>query len=169
MTRSTRCGRLAAITTAALLVPAAAWALGPVGTSGPLADLAPTDPTLDGATARVQVVEIDDGTLVSLKVHGVDRALAGRTLGAHLHVGGCTAGDATGTGAHYNSSGGAEVSPTTEVWLDFTVTGGGTGHSIAKVPFTVPGGGAGSVVVHAAPTAPSGAAGAKLACLPVAL
>ena len=57
---------------------------------------------------------------------GVDRALAGRTLGAHLHVGGCTAGDATGTGAHYNSSGGAEVSPTTEVWLDFTVTGGGT-------------------------------------------
>lgn len=169
MNRSTRPRTLATATTLALLVPAAAWALGPVRASGPLADLAPTDPTLDGATARVQVVEVDDGTLVSLKVDGIDPALAGRTLGAHLHVGGCTAGDAAGTGGHVNSTGGVEVSPDTEVWLDITVTGGGTGHSVAKVPFTVPEGGAGSVVVHADPTAPSGAAGTKLACLAVAL
>lgn len=169
MNRSTRPRMLAAVTTAALLVPVTAWALGPVRATGPLADLAPSDPTLDGATARVQVVEVDDGTIVSLKVAGIDPSLAGRTLGSHLHVGGCTAGDAAGTGGHLNTTGGVEVSPTTEVWLDFTVTSGGTAHSIARVPFTVPEGGAGSVVVHADPTAPSGAAGTKLACLPVAL
>lgn len=169
MIRSARPRTLAAVTTAALLVPVTAWAMGPVRASGPLADLDAIDPTLDGATARVQVVEVEDGTIVSLKVDGVDPALAGRTLGAHLHVGGCTAGDAAGTAGHYNSAGGAEVSPSTEVWLDFEVTGGGNGHSVAKVPFTVPDGGAASVVVHANPTAPSGAAGPKLACIGVTL
>lgn len=169
MLRSIRHHTLAAATAAVLFVPAAAWAFGPTIASGTMADLDAVDPALDDATARVQVVPTPEATIVTLQVTGIDRALAGRTLGAHLHVGGCRAGDAAGTAGHYNSTGGTTVSSTTEVWLDFAVTPGGTGHSVARVPFTVPAGAAKSVVVHAEPTAPSGAAGAKLACLEVDL
>lgn len=163
---------LAGLTLAALLLPVTAWALGPVRADGPMTDLTAAHEALDGADARVQVVPTDDGTLVTLQVTGIDRALAGTTLGAHLHVGGCTSGADT-TGGHYNHTAGTAtpvIAPDTEVWLDFTVTPGGNGHSIARVPFLVAPDGAGSVVVHANPTNPTtGAAGTKLACIGIDL
>lgn len=168
----TRIRSLAGLTMAALLVPVAAWALGPVRAAGPMTDLTHAHAALDGAEARVQVVPADDGTLVTLQVSGIDPVLAGTTLGAHLHVGDCADGLDT-TGGHYNDTAGTAnpvVAPDTEVWLDFTVTPGGNGHSIARVPFLVAPNGAGSVVVHANPTNPTtGAAGTKLACIGIDL
>ena len=169
MTRTTRRSRaLAAVTGAAVVVPAvAALALSPVRASGPLTDVDPLSTALDGASAAVEVVPAADGTtIVTLHVRGMDRSLAGRTLGSHVHVGECAT--AASTAGHYKHGDGP-VSPTTEVWLDFEVTAGGTGRSQAHVPFSIPEDGAASVVIHAGPTQPSGAAGTKLACLPVDL
>lgn len=135
--------------------------------SGTMSDLSPgtTDPT-DGARARATAVSGHHGTKFVLKVRGLDRAAKGMMLGAHVHVGPCVVGDGAVAGPHYNSSGGATVDASTEVWLDITVGRHGTARATAKVPFVIPSGGARSIVIHAMPTAPSGAAGARLACLP---
>ena len=110
-------------------------------------------------------------TTAVLTVRGIDRAQAGRVYGAHLHVGPCVAGDGAAAGSHYNHdvvSGHVpvRVDPTTEVWLDLTVTRGGTARSVARVPF-VPTAGQRSVVIHQLPTDAAGVAGPRLACLPV--
>lgn len=151
---------------AALLVPATAFALAPTWSTGPLQTNADAANGLEDATATVQVVEGHDGTMVRLAVDGIKPSLADRTLGAHVHVGPCAPDLGLALG-HYNHGG--EVSPRTEVWLDFRVTTSGQGHSATHVPFTIAPGDAQSVVIHAEPTAPNGAAGARLACLGVNL
>ncbi len=155
-----------------LLSPATAGAGSPSRArgAGQLRDLqlTTTQPT-DHATAQVVATESGGTTTVTLKVQGLDHGAAGQTLGAHVHVGGCEAGDGGAAGPHYNSTGGSTISDETEVWLDFTVAANGTGRAAATVPFTIAAGDAGSVVVHALHTDhTTGAAGARWACVPVA-
>lgn len=138
-----------------------------VSGSGPLRDLdtAHANPT-DGATARVFAVAPGTGdTYVTLIVHGLDREAAGETFGAHVHTGTCVAGSGAAAGPHYNAGG--APSPTTEVWLDFTVLPGGVAVSQTVVPFEIPEGAAHAVVIHAHATDANGGAGARIACLPV--
>ena len=143
---------------------------GRVRGAGELQDLqvATSQPT-DGATAQVMATESNGTTTVTLKVQALDHAAAGTTLGAHLHVGSCVAGNGGAAGPHYNIGG--VPSPATEVWLDFTIEANGTAWAETTVPFVVPQGGATAVVIHAEathhdPPAP-GTAGIRLACLPV--
>ena len=148
--------------------PTAALAETRAQASGPLVDLQLTtaNPT-DGAFAKVLVTEHDGGSTVTLTVTNIRRSARGTTFGAHVHVGGCVEGNGSAAGPHFNIGGAA--SPSTEVWLDFTVRGRGIGSAVAQVPFIIPDGGAGSIVIHALPTDPTGAAGARLACIGVAL
>jgi Cu/Zn superoxide dismutase len=142
-----------------------------VSSSGVLSDLSPStaDPT-DGASATALVVShLDRGSLVVLRVAGLDSLAAGTTYGAHVHVGPCVAGDGAAAGPHYNTTGGTVIDPSTEVWLDFTVRSSGSALAVALVPFVVPAGGARSIVIHAMSTMPNGTAGARLACLPLEL
>jgi hypothetical protein len=136
---------------------------------GGLVSLSPASAGLfDDASAQLVLVGHRDASTVVLVVRGVDRSAQGRTFGAHLHTGPCVAGNGAAAGPHYNHSGVVPpvVDDQTEVWLDFTVTGGGTGQAVTRVPW-VPQPGAHSVVVHELPTAANGTAGARLACLPV--
>lgn len=133
-----------------------------------LRDLAPaTAGPFDAARAKL-TLDTSDGTRAVLIVHGVDPAVAGRTFGAHLHVGPCVAGNGAAALGHYNHSGTvpATVDDRTEIWLDVTINAEGNGRSVSRVDWA-PLAGARSVVVHANPTAPDGTAGARLACLPV--
>ena len=80
---------------------------------------------------------------------------------------------AAAAGAHYNVDvlAGllpAEVSPDTEVWLDFELNERGEGRSSTMVPF-VPTDGERAIVIHALPTSADGSAGARLACLPLTI
>jgi Cu/Zn superoxide dismutase len=140
--------------------------------TAPLTDLQPgVDDPLDGATARLIMIEYTGTTTFVLIVTGVDRAAAGQTYGAHLHVGACVAGDGAAAGPHYNQSvldgdDPVDVSDETEVWLDVTINAGGVGVSTTTVPFA-PEPGVRSVVLHAEATAPTGTAGPRLECLPV--
>ena len=118
----------------------------------------------DGAWAVASATVTEGQTVVVINVKDIS-AEAGTTFGAHVHVGPCVEANGAAALGHYNAGGG--VSPGTEVWLDFTVTGGGTGHATAIVPFAIEEGTARSIVIHALPTAPDGAAGARLACLPL--
>jgi Cu/Zn superoxide dismutase len=139
---------------------------------GELRDLALTSAgPLDGARAVLVMVSDDGHSTVRLHVYGIDRSVAGRTFGAHLHFGPCVEGNGAAAGPHYNTDVLAgqvppRVDETTEVWLDFTVTEGGTGHAVAEIPF-VPQPGNRAIVIHQEPTAPGGAAGPRLACLPL--
>ncbi|TCO42278.1 Cu/Zn superoxide dismutase [Kribbella antiqua] len=143
-----------------------------VTAQGELRDLVPaTEGPLDGARAVFVMVSRDGQSMARLQVSGVDRDAAGRTFGAHLHVGPCVEGNGAAAGPHYNSDTAAgqvppRVDATTEIWLDFTVTPGGTGYASTTVPF-IPLPGDRSVVIHQEPTDPNGAAGPRLACLPV--
>jgi Cu/Zn superoxide dismutase len=164
-----RFGWLAAAAIATALVTGS----GPAGAevsfvqaSGALRDLAPsTANATDNASAQVYAISTGTSTYVVLFVSGLDPAAAGTTYGAHVHVGPCVAGNGAAAGPHFNTGG--PPSPSTEVWLDFTVLPGGFGYATTSVPFVVPSGAAQSVVVHAQPTQPGGAAGARIACLPV--
>jgi Cu/Zn superoxide dismutase len=144
-------------------VPAAAGA--GLFSKGSLSDLSTVASPTDGAWAVATATVVEDRTIVRFEVKDLVGASAGTTFGAHVHIGPCVAGNGAAALGHYNHGGG--VSPDTEVWLDFTVTGGGTGHAVAIVPFAIPAGGAQSIVIHALPTAPDGTAGARLACLPL--
>ncbi len=176
MPSTTRTRILAPIVGAALILalvsPAEAGAGSPSRArgAGQLRDLQPaTSQPTDHATAQVVATESGGGTTVTLKVQGIDHAAAGSTMGAHVHVGPCEAGNGGAAGPHYNTTGGATISDATEVWLDFTVAANGTGIAVATVPFTIAPGAAGSVVIHAEHTNhTTGAAGARWACLPVA-
>ena len=141
--------------------------------AGPLQDLQVTSsqPT-DGATAQVVAKQSAGMTTVTLKVQALDHEAAGTTLGAHVHVGSCIAGNGGAALAHYNAGG--IPSAQTEVWLDFTIEANGTAWAETTVPFSIPQGGAASVVIHAeathhgpGPVPAPGTAGARLACLPV--
>ena len=136
-------------------------------TAGPLRDLQPAvaDPT-DGAYAQFAASASGGSTTAYFVLYGLNPAAAGEVHGAHVHTGPCVAGNGTIAGPHYNAGG--APSPTTEVWLDFTILGNGSAYATTTVPFVIPPGAAMSVVIHAAPTAPGGAAGARIACLPVA-
>ena len=140
---------------------------------GPLRDLQPAAVgPFDNADARlIMVSSRRNSTTFVFVVTGIDRAAAGTTYGAHLHVGPCVAGDPAAGGPHYNRSVIEGASPPvvndqTEVWLDFTVLPGGVGVATTRVPF-VPQPGNRAVVIHAEATQPNGTAGARLACLPV--
>ena len=142
---------------------------------GPLRDLQPAAVgPFDNADARLIMVSSrrNSTTFVFVfVVTGIDRAAAGTTYGAHLHVGPCVAGDPAAAGPHYNRSVIEGASPPvvndqTEVWLDVTVGPGGSAVAIARVPF-VPAPGNRAVVLHAEHTDDHGTAGARLACLPV--
>lgn len=124
-------------------------------------------PFADASAKLTLVGHAGDATAV-LVVHGVDPAEAGRTFGAHLHQGPCVDGNGPAAGPHYNHTGQppTTVSDQTEVWLDFTVDGGGNANAVAHVPF-VPTAGQRSVVIHERATAANGTAGDRLACLPV--
>jgi Cu/Zn superoxide dismutase len=136
---------------------------------GDLVDLSATtaDPFGD-ASAHLVMTPNAHGTLVHLRVNGIDVAATGNRYGAHLHAGPCVAGDAAAAGPHYNVSTSTPpvVNDQTEVWLDFTVADDGTGAADATVPFR-PAPGSRSVVIHADSTAPNGTAGPRLVCLPV--
>jgi Cu/Zn superoxide dismutase len=152
-------------------VPGVAWAdtARPyVQSIGSLVDLQPSTPNpTDGAQAQFYAFTVGDQTTAILVVRGLSDSV-GQTFGAHVHVGPCVAGMGTLAGPHYRSPATAPASPTTEVWLDFTVLPGGIAVSRTTVPFSIPAGAAQAVVIHAAPTASDGSAGARMACLPVA-
>ena len=137
---------------------------------GDLSDLAPTAAgPFDHASAKLVLVGgHGDAANIVLVVKGVDRSAVGQTFGAHLHTGPCVAGNGAAAGPHYNHSGVVPpvVDRSTEVWLDFTVTHGGTGQSSWHDGW-VPTHGQRSVVIHQNPTAADGTAGARIACLPV--
>lgn len=133
-----------------------------------LRDFAPAaSGPFDDARAKLTLVGTDSTQAVFV-VHGVDPAVAGRTFGAHLHVGPCVAGNGAAALGHYNHSTATPpvVNDQTEIWLDVTINDGGNGQSTARVDWT-PAAGPRSVVIHANPTAADGSAGARLACLPV--
>lgn len=160
---------LAAAASAAVLpgMASAATAKPFVQATGPLVDLMPTtaNPT-DGAQGRFYAYTSGGQTTAILVLTGISDSV-GQTFGAHVHVGPCVAGNGALALAHYRDPVSAAPSPTTEVWLDFTVQPGGVAVSRTTVPFVIPEGAAQSVVIHAAPTDSSGAAGARMACLPV--
>jgi Cu/Zn superoxide dismutase len=158
--------------TAAPLASAPAGGFGVHQWAGPLVDLQPgvTDP-FDAARARLVMVSQHGSTTAVLALTGVGAEAAGRTYGAHLHTGPCVEGNGAAAGPHYNDSTvrgvvPPVVGPSTEVWLDVTVSPAGTAVAVAHVPF-VPQPGDRSVVVHAQATDDHGTAGARLACLPV--
>ena len=140
----------------------------PIIVNAPLTDLSTstTDAT-DGASAYLVSFSYPGwGTRTVLVLTGLDPDAAGTTFGAHVHVGPCVQNNGAAAGPHYNAGGG--VSPSTEIWLDFTVRPGGVAYAQSQVPFVIDEGDAQSVVIHRLPTDPSGAAGARQACLPVA-
>ncbi len=156
------------------MVMVAILALGLVSTAAgnaifskaPLSDVSSlADPT-DGAWAVASAKVSDGRTSVVLNVKDLDRSEAGRRLGAHVHIGPCVAENGAAALGHYKVAG-AVASPETEVWLDFTITNGGTGHATAVVPFEIAPGAAQSIMVHALETQSTGFAGARLGCIPL--
>ena len=140
-----------------------------IETGGYLQDLQPaTTNATDGAWADLWVHQAGGHSTYWLFLSGLS-APAGTKYGVHVHVGSCVAGNGAAAGPHYNTGG--TPTDSNEVWLDFTVVGGGYGFASTNVPFVIEPGAAKSIVVHAEPTqdggATPGAAGARQACLPV--
>lgn len=140
-----------------------------IATEGALQDLQPaTVNATDGAYAEVWILQTATRSTYWFLVSDLT-APAGTKYGAHVHVGPCVAGNGAAAGPHYNTGGTA--SPETEVWLDFTVLGGGYGYASTTVPFVIEPGKAQAIIIHAEPTQPGpptpGAAGGRQACLPV--
>jgi hypothetical protein len=140
-----------------------------VRAAGPLSDLSSGANPTDGAHGRLVAMAPGNGTTYFVfVVRGLDPEAAGTTLGAHVHVGPCLAGNGGAAGPHYNTGTGGPPSPDNEVWLDFTILPGGLAYAYAVAPFEIAPGDAQSVVIHALPTEEgTGLAGARLACLPV--
>lgn len=169
---------VAAAAAAALAWPGGLAAAGPAAVSPAtrLTDLGGASANgLAGARAGLTLAghqgHAGAGATAVLRVSGIDRGQAGRTFGAHLHTGPCVANDGAAAGPHYNHDAATGRVPvvvdrTTEVWLDLTVSPGGSATTVTHVPF-VPSGGQRSVVLHALPTDAAGLAGARLVCLPV--
>jgi len=141
---------------------------------GELTDLRPTTKEpLDGATATAVMVGVNS-TRFTLSVKGIDASAGHGTFGAHLHMGPCVEGDWAGVIGlkHYNtdvlaSVAPPDISPQTEVWLDFDANSDGEATTRVTVPF-IPQKGERSIVIHDLATDPgTGAAGNRLACLPL--
>lgn len=151
--------------------PAMAESAYVVKVAGSLTTLAPNsaNPT-DSASAELWAIANGDGTTTFLlDLFGLDPAAEGTTFGAHIHNGFCVDGTGSAALGHYNTRG--TPSPTTEVWLDFTVLPGGWAFSQTTVPFVISSGAAHAMVIHAQPTQSGGgtpgAAGSRMACLPI--
>ncbi|MFE6847490.1 superoxide dismutase family protein [Streptomyces sp. NPDC057686] len=122
-------------------------------------------------TARVE----GDGTLVTLRLHGV---APNRTFGAHVHQKPCGS-KPNDSGPHYQnavdpqqpSTNPAYANPRNETWLDITTDHHGDGASASTLTWRYRAGAARSVVIHehATHTEPgtAGTAGARLACINV--
>jgi Cu/Zn superoxide dismutase len=153
---------------AIVAAPSPAAATGqPIIVNAPLTDLSTsTVDATDGAQAYLVSFSYPGwGTRTVLVLTGLN-AEPGTTYGAHVHVGPCVEDNGAAAGPHYNAGGG--VSPSTEIWLDFTVRSGGFAVAQSHVPFVIAEGDAQSVVIHRQPTDENGGAGARQACLPVA-
>jgi len=173
-----RLPRLLAVGAGALLLSLSAGAAQAGGdhfrvvSAGSLGDYATAvDGPFDDAYATATIHSRHRGSTVTFEVRGIDKAVAGTRYGAHLHLGPCVPDNSTAALAHYNTDVLAgrippRVDPTTEVWLDFTVTAKGRGSAVARVPF-VPEPGNRAIVIHADETHPDGTAGGRLACLPL--
>jgi len=135
---------------------------------GDLTDVEPTtDRVTDGAWAVASATVQNGQTVVRLNVKELDGEWAGETFGAHVHVGPCVAGNGGAALGHYHTGLPGPLADN-EVWLDFTVTNGRSGHAVAIADFEIPAGAARSIVIHALPTnSDTGAAGARMACLPL--
>jgi Cu/Zn superoxide dismutase len=116
-----------------------------------------------------------NSTRFTLRVKGIDADAGHGTFGAHLHMGPCVEGDWDGTlggKGHYNTDILAsvippDISPQTEVWLDFDANSDGEATIRVTVPF-IPDEGERSIVIHDQATDPvTGLAGPRLACLPL--
>jgi Cu-Zn family superoxide dismutase len=153
-----------------------------------LGDFSAEEGPFDSTTAKVTIVENDDGTTTfSIKITGIDISAAGEEFGAHLHTGPCVDGDYANpsiqknagslAGPHYNAdiaagvpAAEAEISPDTEVWFELiTSKEDGAASDQVTVPFVpVDSGGVMSIVIHADHTNPdTGLAGARQACFPL--
>ncbi|SDJ59762.1 superoxide dismutase, Cu-Zn family [Nonomuraea maritima] len=119
----------------------------------------------EGAQASATVESSGGKTRTSLVVEGL---LPERRYGAHLHAKACGK-KPDEAGPHYQHQTG-QVSPASEVWLDFTTDAAGAGRASARNNWalsrdSLPG----SLVIHAGPTVTEGPqvgqAGARVACL----
>ena len=119
---------------------------------------------LANAVVVVSAGEIGSGNLqITLDVSGIE-APAGTRLGAHIHTNPCGTA-ATASGGHYQNPDGGTPLKQREVWLDFTVTANGTGHSVATRNWLIPNFSERSLVIHVTHTDhQTGVAGARLAC-----
>jgi Cu-Zn family superoxide dismutase len=165
MLRAKTLAATSAATVGVLAVMGAAFAAGGSARSlGPDFAYGSANPFVT-ASAAVHVVKTGNGeTRVSLHVRGVD-APAGQRFGAHVHQSPCGE-NGLDAGGHYQHAGATGSLEAIEVWLDFTVIEGGTGHSSATRPWLLDETSPRSVIIHAMPTAPdTGLAGARLACI----
>lgn len=119
----------------------------------------------DGARTSASVDSGAAGTLSSLTVEGF---LPGRVYGAHLHTNACGA-KPEDAGPHFQHTHG-QISPASEVWLDFKTDAEGSASATAKHAWALtPGHTPKSAVVHAQTTNPKdGTAGSRVACLTLA-
>jgi hypothetical protein len=156
--------------------------------SGELTDIWPGADVYEGARATAMMVGVGDSSYFRVQLSGLHESAAGKSYGAHLHVGPCgiTNPDdpaTTTVGGHYNTSPPkpgttlpSVVSSKTEVWLNFDVNSDGTARDMASVQFVPTPGDQGerSITFHEKTTVrrpvdggPAvGSAGNKLACLP---
>ena len=124
------------------------------------------DAAYDAISTQVHAWTRGDSTTVRLMVNGLP---PGRTFGAHVHTGTCSADPATSGGHYQHPTAAAVPLAQREVWLDVTSDAQGRGVATTTVPWSFVAGTAGSVVIHALPTNPqTGVAGARLACTTVA-
>lgn len=163
----------AAVVTSLTLTPSPAGATSgsQVRASGPTYVYAPPAPEdLNDIKTRVKAVSTSSGeTIVTFGVTGIPESYRGRTFGVHVHVNPCGASPAD-IGPHYANPKAAASDPLKkrEIWLDFTVTKAGTGHSKTVHPYLIAPGAANAVVIHEQPTdKDTGDAGDRWVCTSV--
>ncbi|GAA3666690.1 hypothetical protein GCM10022224_033420 [Nonomuraea antimicrobica] len=119
----------------------------------------------EGAQASLSIESSAGQTRTSLVVEGL---LPDRAYGAHLHTKPCGK-KPDEAGPHFQHEQG-EISPESEVWLDFTTDAEGAARSSVRNDWAFDGAQLpGSLVIHALPTETSGPqvgqAGSRVACL----
>lgn len=164
---------LATVVTSLTLTPAPAGATSgsQVRASGPTYVYAPpAREDLNDVKTWVKAVSTSSGeTIVTFDVTGIPESYRGRTFGTHVHVNPCGTSPAD-VGPHYANPKADPSDPLRkrEIWLDFTVTKAGTGHSETVHPYLIAAGAANSVVIHERPTnKATGDAGDRWVCTTV--